>query len=171
MPTLAAARPRTAGSTGRPAGGSSSAGAGSATSRTKASKPAGVVITSQRASLGLDAVGVRHVARGERRLAGAEDDLLARDEQRELALEHVEGLVVATVDVQRRHVAAPPALVEERERPAAGVPVDEDVDEVVDEPERLRPPGRWGFMRAPFYETSSWSHLTSKMELCQAPGD
>jgi hypothetical protein len=82
---------------------------------------------------------VRHVARGERRLAGDEDDLLVRDEQRDLALEHVEGLVVATVDVQRRHVAAPPALVKQRERSAAGVPVDLDVDEVVDEPERLLP--------------------------------
>jgi hypothetical protein len=65
--------------------------------------------------------------------AGAEDDLLARDEQRELALEHIEGLVVATVDVQRGHFAAPPALVEEGQRPAAGVPVDGDVDVVVDE--------------------------------------
>ena len=102
--------------------------------------------------LGLDAVGVRHVARGERRLAGAEDDPLAADEQRQLALEHVERLVVATVDVQRGHVAAPPALVEERERPAAGVPVDVDVDEVVDEPERLRPPARCGGLHpgAPF---------------------
>ena len=58
--------------------------------------------------------------------------MLARDEQRD-----EEGLVATTVDIQRRHVAAPPALVEERERPAAGVPVDVDVDEVVDEPERL----------------------------------
>jgi hypothetical protein len=118
-------------------------------------------------------VGVRHVARGERRLAGAEDDLLARDEQREPALEHIEDLVVATVDVQRRHVAAPPALVEERERPAAGVPVDVDADEVVDEPERLRPPGRCGGVHEELPSTSL--HLgvieTSKMELCQEPRD
>jgi hypothetical protein len=58
--------------------------------------------------------------------------------------------------VQRRHVAAPPALVEERERPAAGVPVDVDVDEVVDEPERLRPPadGAVVFMRSSLLLTS-----------------
>jgi quercetin dioxygenase-like cupin family protein len=48
MPTRAA-RPRRAGSWGRPAGGSSSARAGSAASRMNASKPAGLVITGHRA--------------------------------------------------------------------------------------------------------------------------
>ena len=51
MPTLAAARPMTAGSNGRPANGSSSAGAGSATSRTKASKPAGDLEEMERRAL------------------------------------------------------------------------------------------------------------------------
>ena len=50
MPKRAAASPIAAGSTGRPAGGSSSAGATSATARTNPSKPAGVAMTSQRAS-------------------------------------------------------------------------------------------------------------------------
>jgi hypothetical protein len=53
----------------------------------------------------------------------------------------VHRLVVAVVHVQRRHDAAPGALLDEREPPVTGVPVDMDVDEVVDEPQR---PGSLG---------------------------
>ena len=86
--------------------------------------------------LRLDAVGVREPTRRERRLAGADGHLLfAGDEQRHLAVEHEERLVVAVMDVQGRHVAAPPPLFDDREPPVAGLPVDVDVDEVVDEPQ------------------------------------
>ena len=82
MPKRAAASPIAAGSTGRPAGGSSSAGATSATARTKPSKPAGVAIDQPARLVGLDAIGVRHVPRGQRGLAAAEHDVLGADDGR-----------------------------------------------------------------------------------------
>ena len=80
---------------------------------------------------------MRDLARRERRLAGGEGQLPACDEQREFAVEHVERLVVAVVHVQRRHLAVPAALLDERQPPVAGFRVDVDVDEVVDEPQWL----------------------------------
>ena len=65
----------------------------------------------------------------------------AGNEQRNFAVDDVERLVVAVVHVQRWHVAAPAALLDEREQPVAGFRIDVHVDEVVDEPQRLGPLG------------------------------
>jgi hypothetical protein len=52
-----------------------------------------------------DAAGVRHAARREEELAGAERDLAARQIEGDLAVEDQEALVLGVVDVERRHVA------------------------------------------------------------------
>ena len=67
-----------------------------------------------------DLVGVRDAARREEELAGAQRDRVAGHEQRELAAEDVEALVLVAVHVQRRHLAGGHVHVDEAERAAAG---------------------------------------------------
>lgn len=48
---------------------------------------------------------MRNALWGEQGLAGCQQDILIRDPETELALEHVEHLVLCVMDVQRRRVA------------------------------------------------------------------
>jgi len=57
-------------------------------------------------ALRADDVGVRDVARAEEEVARSDVDPLVADEERDLALEDVERLVLVMVDVQRRSTAA-----------------------------------------------------------------
>ena len=91
----------------------------SPTATTKRSKPDG---RSRRAAGALrpDLVSVRHAARGEEELAGAQGHGLAGQVQRELATEDVEALVLVAVHVQRGHLAGGHVHVDEAERAAGG---------------------------------------------------
>src|SRR6185436_8398795 len=84
----------------------------------------------------LDAVRVWDAARRAERFARGERDLPAREEQRDLAVEDVEDLVLLVVDMQRRHVALRDVGFEQRVAPFRLLARDVDVDEPVDEPER-----------------------------------
>ena len=78
---------------------------------------------------------VRHAARCEQALAGAQDVDGVAHPQGQLALEDVEALVVVVVDVQRRLVARRAGDLEQREGAAGLGAGDGDADAVVQEPE------------------------------------
>src|SRR5581483_7440486 len=93
-------------------------------------------------ALGLDAVDVRDASRREERLALAQGDAPARQMEGELALEHVEELVVVAVDVEGRHVAGAALDLHEVERSAGRRALEMDAADA--EPKRLE---RLGYLR------------------------
>ena len=104
------------------------------TARTKASKPAGVEVTSQRASVSTRSVcGTPRGART--RVAGAQDVRVVARPQGELAVEDVEALVVEVVDVQRVWSPAGPVDSSRAKAPSVSQAGDVDVDAVAQEPE------------------------------------
>ena len=117
--------------------GSPATGAGTASARMKPSNPAGSVTSRKRASLGADDERVRDVARAEHERPGPRDDRLARDPDRELALEDVEPLVLVVVDVQRRAAAARRDLLGHHHATAGAGAVGLDRRQPPEEPEVL----------------------------------
>ena len=100
-----------------------------------ASKPAGVEVTSQRASRS-PTRRVCGTPRGARMLSPARRTCCSSpDPQRELALEDVEALVVGVVDVQRGVVAGRAGRLEQREGAVGLRGGDVDVDAVAQEPD------------------------------------
>jgi hypothetical protein len=89
------------------------------------------------AGLGLDPVRVRHAARRTHGVARLELDVLAWHEDRQPALDDVEDLVLAPVDVERGHVPLRPDAVDDGVGAVCLLAVDQDAGDGVDEPERL----------------------------------
>jgi hypothetical protein len=117
--------------------GSSGRSAGRLCARTKRSKSPRLVITSQRAPSRDSTVGVRHALGGEDRLAGADLHVSVSGAHAELTFEHVKGLVLGLVDVERGRVSVRSKRLHHRDSILAFVVADANGVEGVQEPQLL----------------------------------
>ena len=115
--------------------------AGSASARMKLLEAGRLGHEQEARLLRADEERVRDLSRPVDERAGGGDDRLAADPEGQLALDHVEPLVLAVVDVQRRAAAARGEVLGHRDAAAGLLAGRLDRGEAAEEPQRLALPG------------------------------